>query len=178
MNTLTEIRQITSHIYWLRGRKVMIDTDLAQLYRVPAKALNQAVKRNRKRFPPDFMFRLDQKEAAFLRSQTVTLDNSKGRGRYSKYRSYVFTEQGVAMLSSILSSERAIQVNIQIMRVFSKIRNMLETHTKLRRKIEDMENRYDGQFKIVFDTLRKMLTPPPPPTLPEKPKGPIGFQPH
>ena len=149
----------------------MLDKDLARLYEVAAKALNQAVKRNRKRFPPDFMFRLNKKEADFLRSQTVTLDGA-GRGRYTKYRSYAFTEHGVAMLSSVLKSERAVQVNIQIMRVFSKIRHMLETHTKLKKKIEEMERRYDGQFRIVFDALRELLAPPA-----TKPKGPIGFQP-
>lgn len=171
MNALTQIRQITSRIYWLRGKKVMLDTDLARLYGVAAKVLNQAVKRNRKRFPPDFMFRLNNKEAGFLRSQIVTLDGA-GRGRYTKYRSYAFTEHGVAMLSSILNSERAIQVNIQIMRVFSKIRHMLETHTKLKKKIEEMEQKYDGQFKIVFDALRELLAPPVP-----KSKGSIGFHP-
>lgn len=146
----------------------MLGVDLARLYGVAAKVLNQTVKRNRKRFPPDFMFRLNNKEAAFLRSQTVTLVGSAGRGRYTKYRSYAFTEHSVAMLSSILNSERAIQVTIQIMRVFSRIRHMLETHTKLKKKIEEMERKYDGQFKIVFDALRELFVPPDP-----KPKGPI-----
>ena len=122
------------------------------------------------------MFQLTWEESKSLRSQIVTLDDagrkdSGGRGRYSKYLPYAFTEQGVAMLSSVLNSERAIQVNIQIMRAFSYLREMLETHTDLKRKIEEMEKRYDGQFRVVFKALRKLLY------TPRKPKRMIGFHP-
>ena len=160
--------RIERSILFLRGKKVMLDRDLAKLYGVQAKALVQAVKRNPDRFPKDFMFRLSWKEAQNSRSQFVTLK----QGHNIKYLPYAFTEQGVAMLSSVLRSKTAIRVNIQIMRVFSKIRHLLDTHTKLKKKIEEMEQKYDGQFKIVFDALRELLTPPAP-----KPKGPIGFQP-
>ena len=159
---------IERSILFLRGQKIMLDRDLARLYGVQAKALIQAVKRNPDRFPKDFMFRLSWKEAQNSRSQIVTLK----QGENIKYLPCAFTEQGVAMLSSVLKSKTAIRVNIQIMRAFSKVRHMLETHGKLKRKIEEMEQRYDGQFKIVFDALRELLAPPEP-----KPKGPIGFQP-
>jgi hypothetical protein len=129
----------------------MLDRDLAILYGVPTKVLNQAVRRNIDRFPEDFMFFLNKEEInKSLRSQIVTLN----RGKNIKYSSMVFTEQGVAMLSSVLKSKRAIQVNIQIMRIFTRMREMLSNNEKLREKIEEMENKYDGQFKIVFDALR------------------------
>jgi len=147
----------------------MLDSDLAKLYGIQVKVLIQAVKRNPDRFPKDFMFRLNWEEARNSRSQFVTLK----QGQNMKYLPYVFTEQGVAMLSSVLKSKTAIRVNVQIMRIFSKLRHMLETHGKLRKKIEAMERKYDGQFKIVFDALHELLAPPDP-----KPKGPIGFQPH
>ncbi len=146
---------IQSKIYFLRGRKVMVDSDLAELYDVKTKSLNLAVKRNKTRFPQDFMFQLNKDETYRLRFQFET---SKPRGG-RRYLPYVFTEQGVAMLSSVLHSERAIQVNIQIMRTFSKIRQMLEAHKELRQKIEEMEKKYNHQFKIVFDTLRQLLQP-------------------
>lgn len=142
----------------------MLDSDLAALYNVETKYLTRQVRRNIKRFPADFMFRLTPQE--FLRCQNVT---SKQGGR--RYRAYAFTEQGVAMLSSILNSDRAIQVNIQIMRTFSKIREMMQHHKELWRKIEAMESKYDSQFKVVFDALRKLLAPP------QKPKRQIGFHP-
>ena len=170
LKTLAAIPEeaIQSKIYWLRGKKVMLDRDLAKLYGVQVKALIQAVKRNPDRFPKDFMFRLNWIEARNSRSQFVTLK----QGQNVKYLPHAFTEQGVAMLSSVLKSKTAIRVNIQIMRIFSKLRHMLETHGKLKKKIEEMERKYDGQFKIVFDALRELLTPPE-----TKPKGPIGFQP-
>ncbi len=144
----------------------MVDHDLAVLYRVQTKALNQAVKRNLKRFPDDFMFQLTVEEVQeFLRSQSVTLK----RGQHFKYLPYVFTENGVAMLSSILNSERAIQVNIQIMRTFTRLREILASHEELRRKIEQMEKKYDGQFGVVFEAIRQLMAPP------EKSKRKIGF---
>ncbi|MBI5755772.1 MAG: ORF6N domain-containing protein [Nitrospirae bacterium] len=148
---------IENKILIIRGKKVMLDRDLAVLYGVEAKVLNQAVKRNFKRFPSDFMFQLSQEEAMELsRSQFVTLK----RGQNIKYLPYAFTENGVAMLSSVLNSERAITVNIQIMRTFTKLREMLATHKELRQKIEEMEKKYDAQFKIVFDAIRQIMASP------------------
>ena len=144
---------IENKIFVIRGHKVMLDSDLARLYGVETKVLNQAVRRNKKRFPEDFMFRLTLEEAKFSRSQFVTLRH----GQNIKYRPYAFTEQGVAMLSSVLNSTRAIQVNIQIMRAFTKLREMISTHKDLQKKIDDMERKYDRQFKAVFDALRKLL---------------------
>jgi phage regulator Rha-like protein len=157
---------IESKIFSIRSKRVMLDRDLANLYQVETKVLNQAVKRNIQRFPDDFMFQLTREEFNSLRSQIVTLK----RGQHRKYLPYVFTEQGVAMLSSVLSSERAIQVNIQIMRAFIKLKEMLSTHKDLKQKIEEMEKKYDYQFKIVFDAIKQLLEPP------EEPKGKMGFQ--
>ena len=144
----------------VRGHKVMLDADLAALYGVPAKVLNQAVKRNRERFPPDFMFQLTAEEHSALTSQNVTL--KRGRGRHRKYLPYAFTEQGVAMLSSVLRSKRAIQVNVEIMRAFVRLRRLLASHKDLARKIEELEKKYDTQFKAVFDAIRELMRPPEP----------------
>ncbi len=133
----------------------MIDKDLATLYGVPTKVFNQAVKRNINRFPEDFMFRLTRDEFDNLRSQFVT--SSWGGQRYMPY---VFTEQGVAMLSSVLNSERAIQVNIAIMRVFSKLREMISGHKDLKDRIDQLEKKYDGQFRVVFKALKALLEDP------------------
>ena len=158
---------IERKIYLIRNKKVMLDSDLAKLYDVETKVLNQAVKRNIARFPKDFMFRLNKEEALELsRSQIVTLK----RGQNIKYLPHVFTENGVAMLSSVLNSEMAIQVNIQIMRTFTKIREMLSSHKDLKRKIEEMEKKYDSQFKIVFNAIKELMTPP------EKQVRKIGFK--
>lgn len=132
---------IENKILLIRGKKVMLDRDLATLYEVKTKALNQAVKRNSDRFPQDFMFQLNIKEIKELRSQIVTLV----KGKYSKYNSSAFTEYGILMLSSVLNSKRAIQVNIQIMRTFTKLRELMATHVKLKNKIEQMEKKYDYQ---------------------------------
>jgi len=164
---LIPIETIKNKILLIRGQKVMLDRDLAKLYGVSTKRLNEQVKRNIKRFPEDFMFQLTREEVKSLRSHFATLKLK--RGRYVKYLPYAFTEQGVAMLSSVLNSERAILVNIQIMRAFTKLRQMLLTHKDLKRKIEDMENKYDQQFKVVFDAIRELLEPP------LKPKKRIGF---
>ncbi len=145
--------RIESKIYVFRGKKVMIDRDLALLYRVETKVLNQAVKRNFARFPEDFMFRLSFDEFANLRSQFVTSSLNYGGPRYLPF---VFTEQGVAMLSSVLKSESAIMVNIQIMRTFTKMREMLSENEELRRKVELMEKQYDEQFLSVFDAIRRL----------------------
>lgn len=156
---------IESRIFVLRGKKVMLDKDLAGLYGVSTKRLNEQVKRNPGRFPEDFMLQLTWEESRFLRSQNASLK----RGKHAKYRGYAFTEPGVAMLSSVLNSETAVQVNIQIIRTFIKLREILLTHKDLRRKIEDMENKYDCQFKVVFDAIKKLLAPP------AKPRRKIGF---
>jgi len=143
----------------------MLDADLAALYQVPTKALVQAIKRNLRRFPADFMFQLTNEEYSFLRSQFVT---SKGRGG-RRYLPYAFTEQGIAMLSSVLKSERAILVNIEIMRAFVRLRKILATHADLARKIVALEKKYDVQFKVVFDAIRQLMAAEHPP------KRPIGF---
>ena len=138
----------------------MLDSDLAELYGVETRSLNQAVQRNKDRFPPDFMFKLNQKEAASLqnlRSQFVILKP----GQHRKYLPYVFTEQGVAMLSSVLRSPRAVQVNIAIMRAFVRLREMLLSNADLARKLNALEAKYDEQFRIVFDAIRELMIPPP-----------------
>ena len=135
----------------------MIDTDLAKLYEVPAKRLNEQVKRNLARFPADFMFQLSEEEYDSLRSQIATLEN--GRGKYRKYRPFAFTEQGVAMLSSVLHSERAVQVNIEIMRAFVHIRDLMTGNKELLKRLDQMEKKYDAQFKIVFDAIREIMAP-------------------
>ena len=160
------IESITSKIYFIRDHKVMLDRDLAKLYGVETKVFKQAVRRNIKRFPEDFMFKLTYKEESPLRSQSVTLE---GKGKHSKYLSIVFTEQGVAMLSSVLKSDRAIQVNIEIMRAFTKLRTMLLTNEDLKRKIEAMEAKYDEHFRIVFEAIKRLLKED------NKPKRKIGF---
>ncbi len=159
MNEIIPIEVIQQKIFLIRGHKVILDNDLAELYGVETRALNQAVKRNIKRFPLDFLFQLSQAEAAELsRSQFVTLK----RGQNIKYLPYAFTENGVAMLSGVLNSDRAIAVNIQIMRTFTKLRELLATHRELRRKVEEIEKKYDHQFKIVFDAIRQLMAPPEP----------------
>lgn len=145
--------RISGKIYYIRGKKVMLDRDLAELYKVETKALNRAVKRNTKRFPEDFMFQLNEKEAEILRYQFGTL----GFGKYSKYRSYVFTEQGVMMLSAVLKSDIATEVSIQIVRVFIKLREILANHKELRDKIEKMELKYNDNFKTIFKVLSKLM---------------------
>jgi phage regulator Rha-like protein len=158
---------IESKIFLLRGKRVMLDGGLAMLYKVETKQLKRAVNRNINRFPDDFMFELTKEEYRALRCQNGTLK----RGKHAKYLPYAFTEQGVAMLSSVLNSERAILVNIQIMRAFTKLREMLLAHEDIRRKIEAMERKYDQQFKVVFEAIRKLLEPPP------ASKRQIGFHP-
>ena len=150
---------IEQSIYLLRGQKVMLDRDLASLYGVETRVLKQAVRRNVRRFPDDFMFQLSKKEFEHWRSQFVT-SNADRMGL--RYPPMAFTEQGVAMLSSVLRSERAIDVNIAIMRTFVKLRQMLETHAELARKLAELENKYDDQFRVVFDVLNELMIPPEP----------------
>jgi hypothetical protein len=158
---------IERKIFFVRGQKVILDFHLASLYGISTKRLKEQVRRNLRRFPPDFMFELNQEEFNALRSHFAT--SKSGRGG-TRYRSYAFTEQGVAMLSSILSTNRAIDVNISIMRAFVKLRDMIATNKELARKLEDIEKKYDSQFKIVFEAIRKLMQPP------EKPKRQIGFR--
>jgi hypothetical protein len=167
LRALIPVERIASRIFLIRGVKVMIDRDLAELYGVLTKVFNQAVRRNIDRFPDDFMFQLSKKEFNVLRSQFVTL---KGRGKHPKYLPLAFTEQGVAMLSSVLNSKRAVQVNIQIMRTFTRLREMLITHKDLQEKIEKMEAKYDKQFKVVFDAIKQLIMQG------NKPKAEIGFK--
>ena len=164
-NILTSER-IERSILLIRGHKVMLDADLAELYGVETRALLQAVSRNQKRFPEDFMFQMSKEEYELLRSQIVI--SKKGRGG-RRYLPYVFTEQGVAMLSSVLRSERAVQVNIEIMRAFVRLRELVATHKYLARKLETLEKRYDAQFKVVFDAIRELMA------RPEPNKRKIGF---
>ncbi len=145
---------VERYILLIRGEKVILDTELARLYNVETKALIQAVKRNPDRFPKDFMFQLSETEFEKLRSQHVIL----GRGG-RRYAPYAFTEQGVAMLSSVLNSKRAISVNVEIMRAFVRLRALLEGNQKLRQKLEELEQKYDEQFKVIFDAIRQMMAP-------------------
>lgn len=155
-------------IYIVRGQKVMLDRDLASLYGVPTKYLNQQVRRNIERFPNDFMFSLEEDEEQSLRLQNATL--KKGRGQHKKYPRLVFTEQGVAMLSSVLNSERAILVNIAIMRAFVHLRRILIAHADLAKKLEALERTYDKKFLVVFEVLKKLMKED------IRPKPEIGFR--
>ena len=160
------VAQITQSILLIREHKVILDADLAGMYGVETKVLLQAVKRNIERFPEDFMFQFTKQEFAHLRSQIVT---SKWGGR--RYPPYAFTEQGVAMLSSVLRSSSAVQVNIEIMRAFVQLRQILASNEELSQKLTALERRYDKQFKIVFDAIREMMIPP------ATSKRPIGYAP-
>jgi len=142
----------------IRGQNVLLDSDLSVLYGVTVKSLNQAVKRNRLRFPADFMFQLDAAETAPLRSQIVTAKQGRGGRRTLPY---AFTEQGVAMLSSVLRSSRAIEVNVEIMRTFVRLRRMLAVHDDVARKLDALERKYDGQFRVVFEAIRELMAPSP-----------------
>jgi hypothetical protein len=158
MNATTSVKEVRRKIHLIRGYRVMLDSDLAALYEVEPRALNQAVRRNEERFPADFMFQLTAMEHEALRSQTVILKT--GSGRHRKYLPLVFTEQGVAMLSSVLRGDRAAQVNIAIMRTFVKMREHLESDRDLAKKIDQIERKlghHDGQFKEVFRVLRQLI---------------------
>jgi hypothetical protein len=150
------IERIEGVIFLIRGEKVMLDRDLAELYGVETRALNQAVRRNFERFPPDFMFELTREEIMGI-SQIVTSSKVK----FSK-RVTAFTEQGVAMLSSVLRSKRAILVNVEIMRTFVRLRQMLSSNAELAKQLKELERKYDRQFKVVFDAIRQLMVPPEP----------------
>jgi hypothetical protein len=163
-NSIVQHETIVSQIHFIRGEKVILDMDLALLYNVETKVLKQTVKRNIKRFPPDFMFKLTSEEFKTLRSQFVT--SSWGGSRYAPF---AFTEQGVAMLSGLLNSNRAIEVNVEIMRTFVKLRQWLSTSKELDRKLDSLEKKYDGQFKVVFEAIRLLMKEE------VKPKHKLGF---
>jgi hypothetical protein len=161
------LAKIEQQIVVLRGERVLLDAELAALYGVETKALNQAVRRNIERFPADFMFQLTAEEAALLRSQVVTANPGRGGRRNLPY---AFTEHGVAMLSAVLRSPVAIQVSIEIMRTFVRLRRSVATHDELARKMTALEKKYDAQFRVVFDAIRELMTPP------VKAKRAIGFR--
>jgi phage regulator Rha-like protein len=157
--------RIESRILLIRGQKVMLDADLAALYGVETRVLVQAVKRNLERFPHDFMFQLNREEFHILRSQSVTSSHWGGR----RYRPYAFTEHGAVMLASVLNSRVAVQASIQVVRAFIRLREILATHKELARKLAELEQKYDKRFKVVFDAIRYLMTPP------EKKRKQIGF---
>jgi len=161
------IQQIEGCIFLIRGQKVMLDSDLANLYGVETKVLKRAVRRNRDRFPEDFMFQLNNQEVIRLRCQNGTSRTGHGGSRYLPY---AFTEQGVAMLSGVLTSPRAIKVNVEIMRAFVRLRKILVSHAELARKLEELEEKYDSQFRVVFEAIRQLMAPP------EEQRKKIGFQ--
>jgi ORF6N domain-containing protein len=154
--TLVAPDQVAQRILVIRGQRVMLDRDLAALYGVLTKALNQAVRRNRTRFPEDFMFQLTRDEVTALKSQFVTSSPEHGGHRYAPY---AFTEQGVAMLSSVLRSTRAVAVNIEIMRAFVRLRQLLATHVELTQKLTELERKYDTKLRVVFDAIRQLMEP-------------------
>jgi hypothetical protein len=168
MTDLIPIERIERAILIVRGHKVMLDADLAVLYRVSVGRLNEAVKRNRDRFPHDFMFQLTRTEFSQLKKQLgdlnlksqIAISSSDWGGR--RHPPYAFTEQGVAMLSSVLRSKRAVRVNIEIMRAFVRLREILASNAQLARKVDALEKKYDVQFKVVFDAIRELMTPPQP----------------
>ncbi len=164
--SLVPVTIIERRIYLLRRQKVMISTDLAELYGVEPRVLVQAVKRNIERFPADFMFQLTREESRNLKSQIVT--SSWGGARRAS--PYAFTQEGVAMLSTVLRSRRAVQVSIAIMRAFVRLRELLASNRDLAEKLEAMERQYDSKFRVIFDVIHKLLAPP------ESPKEPIGFR--
>jgi hypothetical protein len=153
---IVSIEKIEKAIYVIRGEKVMLDRDLAKLYDVTTAALNQAVRRNRERFPEDFMFQLTAAETAELNRSQIVIGSQKHRDPRS--RPYAFTEQGVAMLSSVLRSKCAISVNIEIMRAFVKLRQIFVSNAELSRRLDELESKYDKQFKIVFDAIRQLMS--------------------
>ncbi len=167
---MISLEVIERRIFLIRGKKVMLDFHLAELYGVPTKRLNEQVHRNVNRFPEDFMFELTQEESESLRSQIATSKINRGGRRYFPY---AFTEQGVAMLSSVLRSERAVEVNIQIMRTFVILRRFLSTHKELGEKLKDLEEKYDThdrQIRAIFDAIKQLMQPP------ARPKRQIGFR--
>ena len=171
VKSVISVKKIENRIFAVRGHRVMLDFDLAELYGVQTKSLKQTVRRNIDRFPSDFMFILTYQEFANLRSQIVTSSSRQWGG--TRYRPMAFTEQGVAMLSSVLRSKRAVQVNIEIMRAFVRLREMLSTHKELARKLKELEERlgeHDEQIQLIFEAIHQLMSPP------DKPPKKIGFE--
>ena len=167
---LISIERIEKTIYLIRGEKVMLDRDLAKLYGVLTGALNQAVRRNRERFPRDFMFQLTTAEVHQLNLSQIVIGSEKHRD--PRLRPYAFTEQGAAMLSSVLRSKQAIIVNIEIMRAFVKLRQMIASNAELSRRLDELESKYDKQFRVVFDAIRQLMA------TPGRNRKEIGFRPR
>lgn len=163
--SIVPMERIERAILFIRGEKVMLDLDLAEIYGVTTGALNQAVKRNLGRFPPDFMFQLTEKEKA----EVITNCDNLARLKFSPHLPSAFTEHGALMLANVLNSERAAQTCVQVVRVFVRLRQMLASNTELARKLAALEQKYDAQFKVVFDAIRQLMAPP------AKPKREIGF---
>ncbi|HMG73988.1 MAG TPA: ORF6N domain-containing protein [Pyrinomonadaceae bacterium] len=159
-SNLTRLERIEESIYLVRGERVMLDSDLAKLYGVTTKRFNEQVKRNRARFPGDFMFQLTRREAQLVQSSRSQIATLK-RGQNIKYLPYAFTEHGSIMAANVLHSERAVQASVQVVRAFVRLRQMLTSNTELARKLKELEGKYDRQFKIVFDAIRQLMSPPP-----------------
>jgi len=168
VHNLVPAEGIASRIYFVRGKKVILDSDLAGLYGVPTKRLNEQVRRNIERFPGDFMFRLTKEEHDHLRSQFATSSDKAGHGG-RRTLPFVFTEHGAIMAATVLNSKQAVEVSIFVVRAFVKLRQMLAAHKDLEKKIEEMESKYDEQFRVVFEAIRQLLVED------EKPKRKIGF---
>jgi len=166
-NTLAPVEDIATRIHTIRGQRVMLDSDLAALYGVTTRRLNEQVKRNQHRFPPDFMFQLSANEVTSLISQIAT--SKRGRGGRHKLP-YAFTEHGAVMLASVLNSPIAVAASIQVVRAFVQLRGVLASHKELARRLDEMEGKYDAQFKVVFQAIRELMQPPP------TPRKQIGFQ--
>jgi phage regulator Rha-like protein len=159
-SSMIPVERIEKTIYVIRGEKVMLDSDLAKLYGVTTKRLNEQIKRNRRRFPEDFMFQLTSDEAKSTQSSRSQIATLK-RGQNIKYLPYAFTEHGSIMAANVLNSERAIQASVQVVRAFVRLRHMLTSNTALSRKLNELESKYDRQFKIVFNAIRQLMSPPP-----------------
>ncbi len=164
--TSTPARPLETRIILVRGERVMIDADLAAVYGVPTKALNQAVKRNPRRFPADFAFRLSAAE----KSEVVTNCDHLARLRFASARPYAFTEHGAIMAANVLNSRRAVELSVEVVRAFARLREMVASHKDLAQRLDELESRYDRQFKAVFDAIRELMRPPEPKT-----KRKIGF---
>jgi hypothetical protein len=163
--SLVPVERIERAILFIRGEKIMLDSDLGEIYGVSTKALNQAVKRNESRFPLDFMFQLTESE----KSEVVTNCDHLARLKFSPYLPYAFTEHGALMLANVLNSERAAQTSVMVVRAFVRLRQLLSSNAELARKLAAMEKKYDAQFKVVFDAIRRLMSPP------ARPKREIGF---
>lgn len=177
LNSELSVPDIVSRIYFIRGQKVMLDSDLANMYCVETKVLNQAVKRNLKRFPQDFFFQLTHNEWDYLRSQIVTLEISpvdhkvnKGRGKFRKFLPYAFTEHGALMLASVLQSDVAINAGIFVVRAFIQLRKFLETNRELAKKVEELEAKYDEKFSLVFEAIKQLMQKK------KEPVKPVGYR--